>query len=106
MNTLTCPRTVALAALPATIVFGAWWLGSDRPVVQPLPGGKFTDMHCHTAGIGSGESGCFTSAALRRSFKFSWYLRAFGTSVAELERGGDHVVIDRISAQVARSNHV
>jgi hypothetical protein len=30
---------------------------------EPLPETKILDIHCHTAGIGSGASGCFVSEA-------------------------------------------
>jgi predicted TIM-barrel fold metal-dependent hydrolase len=71
-----------------------------------LPSPPFTDMHCHTAGIGAGGSGCFVSDALRHSFKFRHYLAAFGTCEAELERDGDAVVIDHLAAQLAESRYV
>ncbi len=41
------------------------------------------DIHCHTAGIGAGGSGCFVSSALRRSWKYRFYLRAFGATQEE-----------------------
>ena len=64
------------------------------------------DMHVHTAGLGAGGSGCFVSPALRDSYKFGWYLRAFGVSRADLEREGDGLVLRRIAEQVAQSRYV
>ena len=46
------------------------------------------DIHCHTAGIGAGGSGCFLSQALRRSWKYRFYLAAFGITQKELELHG------------------
>ncbi len=89
----------------AGLMAAGGWAGPFQPV-QPLPPKRFVDLHCHTAGIGAGGSGCFVSARLERSFKFDLYLRSFGTSREELERKGDRMVIDRISAQVAQSRHV
>ncbi len=58
------------------------------------------DMHVHTAGIGAGGSGCFVAPALRDSYKFAWYLRAFGVSREELEVGGDAIVFQRIADHI------
>ncbi|HVY69098.1 MAG TPA: hypothetical protein VHH73_04180, partial [Verrucomicrobiae bacterium] len=74
--------------------------------VTPLPAERFVDMHCHTAGIGAGGSGCLLSPALRESYKFDIYLRAFGVTRRELETRGDACVIQRISEQLAGSQHV
>lgn len=63
-------------------------------------------MHCHVAGIGAGNSGCFISSALRGSWKFKIYLRAFGVSLRELEEKGDDLIPDRISELLARSRFV
>ena len=51
---------------------------------SPLPAGEIIDLHCHVAGIGAGDSGCFVSAALRNSWRYRIYLKAFGFSQAEL----------------------
>lgn len=68
--------------------------------------GGFVDIHAHAAGIGAGDSGAFVGRALRESFRFPIYLRAFGVTREEVERGGDRVVIDRIAAHVASSRRV
>lgn len=63
-------------------------------------------MHCHTAGIGAGGSGCFVSPAMRDSVKFSIYLRSFGVTREELERKGDAIIVDRLSERLAGSGRV
>ena len=73
---------------------------------QPLPADPFTDLHCHTAGLGAGGSGCFVSDALRHSFKLRFYLRAFGVTEAEILREGDAIVLTRLSERLAGSRHV
>jgi predicted TIM-barrel fold metal-dependent hydrolase len=64
------------------------------------------DIHCHTAGIGAGGSGCFVSAQMRRSWKYRFYLRAFGVTDAELVREGDGVILRRLAVRLAASRHV
>ena len=66
----------------------------------------FVDIHAHAAGIGAGDSGVFIGREMRESFRFPIYLRAFGVTREEVERGGDRVVIDRIAAHVATSRRV
>ena len=79
--------------------------GSYRPV-QALPSEPIVDLHCHVAGLGAGGSGCFVSPALRDNWRFGFYLRAFGVTRAEVEREGDTVMADRLSALLAQSRHV
>lgn len=64
------------------------------------------DIHCHTAGIGAGGSGCFVSPELRKSWRYHIYLKAFGVSEQELEEKGDVLILERISASLAVSNSV
>ena len=64
------------------------------------------DIHCHTAGIGAGGSGCFVSPALRRNLRYRFFLKAFGVSEPELERGGDRLVLERLSQGLEQSRHV
>jgi hypothetical protein len=64
------------------------------------------DIHCHTAGIGAGNSGCFISPKLRRSWKYPVYLKSFGVTNAELEREGDRLVLRRLSERLAASSRV
>lgn len=78
--------------------------GPYRPI-EPLPL-NIVDMHCHVAGIGAGNSGCFVSPRLRDSWRFKIYLRAFGVSQNELKEKGDDLVADRISQLIAQSKYV
>jgi uncharacterized protein len=64
------------------------------------------DIHCHTAGIGAGGSGCFVSQAMQRSWKYHMFLRAFGVSVKELQQEGDSLVIRRLSETLSGSKYV
>jgi predicted TIM-barrel fold metal-dependent hydrolase len=64
------------------------------------------DIHCHIAGIGAGESGCFVSPALRENWRYRVYLRSFGVTEAELTREGDALVVRRLSETLARSRLV
>lgn len=64
------------------------------------------DLHCHTAGLGFGGSGCFVSTRLAGSFKVGAYLRGFGVTREELEREGDALVIRRLSERLADSTDV
>ena len=73
---------------------------------EPLPDTPFIDMHCHTAGLGAGGSGCFVSDRLRHSFKLRFYLKSFGVTEAEIMREGDGIVLRRLSERLAASQHV
>ena len=64
------------------------------------------DIHCHVAGIGAGNSGCFVSPSLRRNWRYHIYLTAFGVTEKDLEREGDAIVFKRISDMVAASRYV
>jgi predicted TIM-barrel fold metal-dependent hydrolase len=91
-----------LALLIARTIF---FSGPFRPV-EPLPQSPVIDLHCHTAGIGAGDSGCLISPALRGNFRFKIYLESFGVTELELQEHGDGLVIQRISERVAASRHV
>lgn len=64
------------------------------------------DIHCHTAGTGSGNSGCFVSSALRKNMRYRFFLKAFGISETELEQCGDAIVLERLSLLLQQSQHV
>lgn len=64
------------------------------------------DMHCHTAGIGAGGSGCFVSPALRKSWKYRIYLKAFGVTEKEILKEGDGLILRRLSETLAQSKRV
>ncbi len=97
------PVHAAVRALRAVVLAGA--LQAAAGDATPEAEG-FVDLHAHAAGIGAGGSGVFIGRAMRDSFRFPIYLRAFGVSRNELEKGGDAVVIDRIAAHVAASERV
>jgi hypothetical protein len=67
---------------------------------------EIIDIHCHAAGIGAGYSGCFISPAMRRSWKFHIYLRAFGVTQVELVEHGDQLIMTRLSELLTRSKRV
>lgn len=98
-------RLLPLLAFSALVL---WAAGSSQPYrpPEPLPAGKFIDLHCHTAGLGAGGSGCFVSEKLRRSYKLRFYLRSFGVTEREILEHGDALVLDRLSARLAQSEHV
>ena len=64
------------------------------------------DIHCHTAGIDAGGSGCFVSQRLRRSFRYRFFLKAFEVTEQELLSEGNGLIIQRISQALARSQRV
>lgn len=99
------PRLLSLGTLAALALSAAVAKHPYRPP-EPLPAQPIIDLHCHTAGIGAGGSGCFVSDNLRHSYKLAFYLRAFGVNERELREHGDALVLDRLSARLARSAHV
>jgi predicted TIM-barrel fold metal-dependent hydrolase len=64
------------------------------------------DMHCHTAGIGAGASGCFVSSAMRHNVRFNFFLKTFGVTESELLQHGDGLVLERLSQHLGESRHV
>lgn len=64
------------------------------------------DIHCHTAGIGAGGSGCFVSPAMRKNWRYQVFIRAFGVTQTELEQQGDRLILERISRSLAQSQRV
>lgn len=67
---------------------------------------EIIDIHCHTAGIGAGQSGCHVSPALRNSWKFDIYLKAFGVTRKEISENGDMLIIRRLSEKLESSSYV
>ncbi|WP_438480325.1 amidohydrolase family protein [Oleiharenicola lentus] len=98
-------RIIACALLLLLLMLAPFLLGARRPP-QPLPDSPIIDMHCHTAGLGAGGSGCFVSEKLRNSFKLRFYLKSFGVTEEEILREGDALVLRRLSAKLAESKHV
>lgn len=64
------------------------------------------DIHCHTAGIGAGTSGCFVSGALRRNVRFKFFLKTFGVTEPELLLHGDGLVLKHLSQRLEESRSV
>lgn len=64
------------------------------------------DIHCHTAGIGAGGSGCFVSPGMRANWRYRAYLKTFGVTEPQLEREGDGLILRRISESLASSHSV
>lgn len=67
---------------------------------------RIIDIHCHTAGIGYGDSGCFVSSAMMKSWRYKIFLKAFGVTEKELCREGDGLILRRISEMLAGSQRV
>ncbi len=103
------PRLLALTLLTLSlggcIACQVFHTGPYRPT-EPLPEAKLLDIHCHTAGIGAGDSGCFISKQMESSWKLRIYLKSFGTTREELIAKGDAHVVQLISQQLAQSRHV
>jgi hypothetical protein len=96
--------TLPAAILVLCVVVLLFSIGPYRPV-EPLPP-DIVDMHCHIAGIGAGNSGCFISPELRKSWRFRIYLRSFAVSESALEKEGDNLLADRVAKLLAQSKLV
>ena len=111
MKTFARPQPRFIAAVLLTLLlFAAAWLlcGFARPYqpIEPFAAGPILDLHCHTAGIGAGGSGCFVSDRLRHSYKFRLYLKAFGVTEQEIASQGDALILNRLSQTLAGSQRV
>ncbi|MFT5192926.1 MAG: putative TIM-barrel fold metal-dependent hydrolase [Verrucomicrobiales bacterium] len=91
---------LALAALRLLLFQGPL----HTPVTPPPEG--ILDMHCHTAGIGAGDSGAWISDEMRTSWKFGLYLRVFGSSEKQVSTEGDQILMDIIARSIRESVHV
>lgn len=101
-------KTGRCLVLVSTLLLTLALFGKAQPYqpVQPLPAAPFLDMHCHTAGLGAGNSGCFVSERMRHSYKLRFYLKSFGVTEEEIMREGDAIVLTRLSERLAASQHV
>ncbi len=73
---------------------------------QVLRAAPYVDMHVHVAGIGAGGSGCFVHPDLAQGWKSSFYFRAFGASMEELEAEGDTLLVDRLAGRIRASSEI
>ena len=96
-----------IVPMPFAVATGcaAFFRGPVLPP-EPLPAAPILDMHCHVAGIGAGNSGCFVSSRLLKSWKLGFYLRSFGVSPRELREHGDVLCGERLAQNIAASRHV
>ncbi len=105
----SCCRRATWTTLALACVLAAAHAALFRgPILspEPIPASPLLDMHCHAAGIGAGDSGCFVSTRLGKSWKLRFYLRGFGVSRNELKEHGDSLCGDRLSQRLATSQHV
>lgn len=82
-----------------------WFKGSIQPLSK-LPESSIIDMHVHIAGLGYGNSGCFVSEEMKDSYKFDYYLNAFGVTRKELETEGDQLLVQRMVETIKASQKV
>lgn len=88
----------ALVALGPASALVAAESGSARDAV--------IDMHCHIAGIGAGDSGCFISKTMRKSLRFQFFLRSFEVGIGDVEFHGDGVLVERTTRRLSESRSV
>jgi predicted TIM-barrel fold metal-dependent hydrolase len=100
--------TRSVAALSVVVAGSVLALSLIQPVAPPdLPPDKqVIDMHVHVAGLGQGCDNCFVSPEIQDSYKFAWYLRAFGTSARDMHAHGDGVVVERLREYIRSSRWV
>jgi len=108
INSEFLPRKSILLTLFSALLLTPLLFGKAHPYqpVQPLPATPILDMHCHTAGLGAGGSGCFVSEQLRHSYKLRFYLKSFGVTEEEIMQQGDAIVLTRLSERLAASHSV
>ena len=70
------------------------------------PNTPIIDMHVHVAGLGYGDSGCFVSDEMKQSYKFDYYLGAFGVTREELQISGDQLLVQRLANVISESKSV
>ncbi|PHS68542.1 MAG: metal-dependent hydrolase [Methylophaga sp.] len=100
--------TVILLILLVLATFSIRNILFTGSVLEPssLPESSIIDMHVHIAGLGYGGSGCFVADEMKNSYKFDYYLKAFGVTREEMKAEGDQVVIERVAQTLAKSEHV
>ena len=100
MSKLTAFSIVLLLIL-RELFFSGSYLVVEKSYESPI-----FDMHCHTAGVGAGGSGCFVSKELKNNFRFKVYLKAFGVTLPEIEAKGDKVLLERLASHLKESRRV
>ena len=100
MSKLTAIAIVILLILRELFFSGAY-MHIEKSYENPI-----FDMHCHTAGIGAGGSGCFVSKELKNNFRFKVYLKAFGVTLPEVEAKGDRILMERLASRLKESQRV
>ena len=100
MSKLTAFSIVLLLIL-RELFFSGSYLVVEKSYERPI-----FDMHCHTAGVGAGGSGCFVSKELKNNFRFKVYLKAFGVTLPEIEAKGDKVLLERLASHLKESRRV
>ena len=98
-------KLTAIAIVLLLILRELFFSGSYLPTEQSYEKPIF-DMHCHTAGIGAGGSGCFVSKELKNNFRFRVYLKAFGVTLPEVEAKGDRILMERLASRLRDSKRV
>ena len=100
-------RIVLLIPVAVLLLLVGVYLLTPRATLEiPEAPVGYLDAHAHIAGIGAGGSGCFLHPDLRDSFRFMFYLRAFGVTEGELEQHGDELIARRMNRMIAESRYV
>ena len=99
------PWLALATTVGAVTSYAALFRGPILPP-EPLPATPIVDLHCHVAGVGAGNSGCFVSGRLLKSWKLGFYLRSFGVSRREMQERGDVLCGEKLSHSVAASRQV
>lgn len=102
----TMARGLLLIAGGLVLLWSTWWLWPANAGIPDDQSSSYLDMHVHVAGLGADGSGCFVSEQMRSNFRFPFLIRAMGTSVHELEREGDQILVQRLSEKLAQSRRV
>ena len=92
---------IVLLLILRELFFSGSYLPTEKSYEKPI-----FDMHCHTAGIGAGGSGCFVSKELKNNFRFRVYLKAFGVTLSEVEAKGDRILMERLASRLRDSKRV
>lgn len=106
MKFLKTVLTLLLALAVGALLLRAFFFSGPVVARSEWPTEDILDMHVHVAGLGGKGSGCYVSASLRDSFRFDYYLRAFGVTREGLESKGDAIVFEKLSRELRNSRYV